>query len=199
MGAALRSRLTLVSVLLILTTGCSISADSSPHDVPADKQAEQPSPDPVSPGQATAGDERIFLIGPDDRLQTVFRRAEGTLRSRIESLRAGPNDEDRARGLRSFVPSDLEINDLIPGPVVTTIDIGRQLFELQPSEQVMAIAQLVYTASQLNPQAEVVIKVDGDAQEWPNGAGTLQSGALTIYDYYGLAITSQPDYPQRTN
>jgi hypothetical protein len=188
----------LVAVLLsVLLAACSISSDGAPHDVPADKRSELETAGPVEPsGGVTAGDDRIFLIGPDGKLRTVFRLSNGTAVGRISSLLEGPNPDDQARGLTTALPEDLVLNSVSPGGNIVAIDLGPQITQLPAADLVPAIGQLVYTASQLNPEAEVVITVDGVAREWPNGSGVQHSGALTIYDFFGLAESSQPDFPE---
>ena len=41
----------------------------------------------------------------------------------------------------------------------------------------------------------VSLAVDGALVEWPRGDGSLTSEPLTIFDYPGRAVSSQPDYP----
>jgi len=177
-------------------SGCAISSDSTPRDVSPEKREELESQAPVGPDVPTSGDDRVFLVGPDDRLRAVLRPANGTVIGQLTSLLEGPNQAERARGLRTVLPADLVLNSVRPGGDVITIDIGPQILELSGADLIRAIGQLVFTASQNQPGVEVVIRVDGIASQWPNGAGVQQSGALTVYDFFGLAETSQPDYPQ---
>ena len=58
-----------------------------------------------------------------------------------------------------------------------------------------ALAQLVFTSSELDGVRQVRILVDGTGQLWPVGDGTLSSQPLTVYDYPGRVATAQPDYP----
>ena len=41
----------------------------------------------------------------------------------------------------------------------------------------------------------VVLSVDGMAQEWPTGSGSLVSRPLSVFDYPDRNPSSQPDYP----
>jgi len=184
-----------LAVVALVSGGCSIRPDSAPRDVSADRQEDYQA-EPVGNATSESGNDRIFLIGPDDHLRAVLRPANGTVTGRLQRLIEGPNQSDRERGLRSVLPPDLDLLSVNPGGDVITIDLGPQISQLSAADTVRAIGQIVYTASQLNPEAEVVIKVEGKATEWPNGAGVQQSGALTIYDFFGLAESSQPDFPQ---
>ena len=59
----------------------------------------------------------------------------------------------------------------------------------------LAVAQIVFTASELPGAESVLIRVDGNSRAWPDGDGELQSDPLTIYDFTGYAESSQPAYP----
>jgi len=75
------------------------------------------------------------------------------------------------------------------------VDVSSELGELSGEALVAAVAQLVFTASELDGVQSVKILIDGADQQWPAGNGELQSLPLTIYDYPGLVLSSQPAYP----
>ena len=58
-----------------------------------------------------------------------------------------------------------------------------------------AVAQIVFTASEVDGVESVNILINGADQQWPSGNGELQSAPLTVYDYPGLVQSSQPAYP----
>ena len=58
-----------------------------------------------------------------------------------------------------------------------------------------AVAQIVFTGSELDGVRTVRIRVDGQTRDWPDGRGELQRRPLTVYDYPGLAESAQPPYP----
>jgi len=51
------------------------------------------------------------------------------------------------------------------------------------------------TATELRGINGVRISIEGSAQQWPAGSGELQSEALTRFDYPGLVLSTQPEYP----
>jgi hypothetical protein len=53
----------------------------------------------------------------------------------------------------------------------------------------------VFTANEIEGVRSVRLRVDGAAREWPNGRGELRTDALTVYDFPGLAESTQPPYP----
>ena len=76
-----------------------------------------------------------------------------------------------------------------------TVDISAEILELPGSSLREAVAQLVFTGSELEGVRSVRILVDGASAAWPDGSGELQDRPLTIYDFPGLAESAQPPYP----
>ena len=70
-----------------------------------------------------------------------------------------------------------------------------EILDLSGDQFVLAVAQLVVTASELDGVRSVRLRVDGEAQAFPDGAGELQSEPLTVYDFPGLVESAQPSYP----
>ena len=61
--------------------------------------------------------------------------------------------------------------------------------------QPQALAQIVYTAAELEGVTGVQITIEGEAQPLPKGNGDATTGLLRPYDYPGYIQTSQPAYP----
>ena len=78
---------------------------------------------------------------------------------------------------------------------MVTVDVSSQLLDEPAPQLMLAIAQIVFTESELEGVREVRIRVDGTNRPWPDGQGQLRTSALTVYDYPGLAESTQPDYP----
>ena len=58
-----------------------------------------------------------------------------------------------------------------------------------------AVAQVVYTATNLPEVERVRLLVDGQERDWLRGDGIAVSTVLTPFDYPELNPSSQPDYP----
>ena len=58
-----------------------------------------------------------------------------------------------------------------------------------------AVAQIVYTVSEIDGVHDVAITVEGAPQRWPTADGSLQSAPLSVYDFPGLVTSAQPEYP----
>ena len=72
---------------------------------------------------------------------------------------------------------------------------GRQILDVSGTDLIDAVAQIVYTVSEIDGVHEVAISVEGAPQRWPTADGSLQSTPLSVYDFPGLVSSAQPDYP----
>lgn len=179
---------------LVALGGCSIQPNASPRDVP---EAQRPQLDPEPEAGRAIGSERVFLVvgGSDDsRLRSVPREAEpGT--PIIQALLDGPNDGELDAGLQTALPPELELHSTRLAGNTFTIDLSDDLLNLTSAQLRLAIAQLVFTAGEIEGVLDVRILVDGEARPWPNGRNELRDGPLDVYSFPGLAETSQPRYP----
>ena len=193
-----RVALALVASVAVLTA-CAIQTDNAPRDIPADERGQI---DPVPPGAAAAtGQSRIYLVadegaGNDRELRTVLRDVKPpTPEAVLAALIDGPNQGEVDAGMSSELPleSTLHSARLVAGTL--NVDISGELLELPGSSLRFAVAQIVFTGSELDGVRTVRIRVDGQIRAWPDGQGELQSAPLTVYDYPGIAESAQPAYP----
>lgn len=178
---------------VVSLVGCGIQPDAAPRDIPVeDLVAEQG----VSSGTSASGADRIFLVAPgdDDKLSSVLRNATSR-KNLIEVLLLGPNAEERDAQWVSNIPSGTEVLSTRSQGNVFTIDLSRDLIGLTGSPLAQAVAQIVYTASELDGVGAVQITVEGESLPFPKGNGDSTAGQLRVYDYPGFVITAQPDYP----
>jgi hypothetical protein len=179
-------------LIVAVVAGCGVQPDARPREVPVDLQVGR---DVVSSAGAASGDARIYLVGPgDDRLLRSVARDPEAGQSMIDVLLAGPNDAEV--GYATAIPAGLRLNARprqLGAKLV--VDVTPELLELSGTGLVQALAQIVYTANELDGVRSVEIKVDGESRSWPTADLDTTSDPLTIYDYPGIARSAQPDYP----
>jgi len=201
MSVTLRKAIThlAVSAALIAAAGCSISPDSAPRDIPVLQQDELLASSDRAAGAAT-GTSRIFLLSPEaggqaTTIVAVPRDVDETPVALLAALLAGPNDDELDAQYRTAIPTDVEVRTAQVRGGTLIVDMSAGLLQLAGDGLIDAIAQIVFTSSELPGVRSVKILIDGADQQWPTGTGVFQSAPLTVYDYPGLLASAQPDHP----
>ncbi len=181
-------------VALAASAGCGIQPDAGPRDIPEDQRTL---PILGGAGVAAEGADRIYLVGPGgDQLLRSVPREEVPGFDLIRILLLGPNETESAAQFATVIPTGTE---LVSTPVrsgsTLFVDLTEQFNELTGDGLTRALAQIVYTAAEIEGVELVRLRVEGEALTWPTGNGENTAGSLSIYDYPGFVLTSQPAYP----
>ncbi len=196
-GMNVRRVLLVTVVLAPLVTACAIQPDTAPRDIP---EGERGLLDVVPPeGGETGGSTRVFLVAEGDdgqpHLRSAVRSVDAAAGPALQELFKGPNDDEVDRGLGTALPAGLQLVDV--GTVAGTlqVDVTPEILDVPTPQLVLAVAQIVFTANELDGVSKVRLRVEGENRAWPDGRGELQDGPLTVYDYPGVAESTQPPYP----
>lgn len=183
-----------LAVAVLVGSACGVRPDSAPRDLPIDERQAVPVQTP-SGGEAE-GLDRIFLAAPgEDRVLRSVSRDAVSRRDLIEILFNGPNDEEAEQQYSTFIPPDLEVNSTQLQGTLLFIDVGPELTDLTGQSLSQALAQIVYTATELDGVDRVQVTVDGRRVSWPTPSGDATTDPLSIYDYPGFVQTAQPAFP----
>lgn len=188
-----RTVVTVATVVAAALTGCGVQTDRTPHDVPEANRARLTG---VSSGSDASGAERIYLVEPgEDKLLRSVPRNAASAEELMKTLLLGPNPEELNAQFASAIPSTLRLlSARLQGPFVY-LDVSEELTELSGPALVQALAQIVYTASELEGVQSVQISVLGERLAWPRGDFESTTEPLNVYDYPGLVRSAQPAYP----
>ncbi|MBM3799561.1 MAG: GerMN domain-containing protein [Actinobacteria bacterium] len=189
--------LTLAIGSLVLI-GCGLNPDSAPRPIPDVEQRALVDIEFADVG--TTGSGRIYLERTDETgrsfLTSVRRELSLDPQTVMTALLTGPTEAEQQEGLRTAVPRD---TTLLSARYVATdlvkVDVSSEIFQATGDDLVAAVAQIVLTLAEIDGVERVSLAVDGASVDWPRGDGSLTSEPLTIYDYPGRAVSSQPDYP----
>jgi len=187
-----RSALALTLVLVaVMAAACGVPKDTGPRlvepqQVPFDLLAPTAGATTTTvPGLTPTRQVSIYLADADGHLVPVSREvgAPATLSKAITSLLAGPSTDEADR-LHSAITSDTRLLH-VRGPVdgLATIDLRCQLLEVTGRQQILALAQVVYTATAFPGCDRVLFQFGGATREVPNGDGTLVSTPLGRLSY----------------
>ena len=75
------------------------------------------------------------------------------------------------------------------------LDLTSDLTALPATVQPQALAQIVYTAAEVDGVEAVQITIAGETRPLPTGNGQSTTSMLKIYDYPGFVQSVQPAYP----
>ena len=193
----------LAAVLIVFivpaASACGITSDDGPRDIPAADQVELGVGGDSNAG-AAIGTARVYFLSPEvvgqaALLESVARDVAETPTALLQALLAGPNETEQANQFRSAIPVGTVLLDARRQGFVLRVDLSPDVLELSGEVLITAMAQIVFTASEIDGVRGVTIMVAGADQQWPVGSGELTSTPLTVYDYPGLVPSSQPDYP----
>lgn len=187
-------RLGLLFAAALALVACGLSPDAAPRDLPADERSIIPTQGAT--GSQAEGVDRIYLGAPGDaRLLRSVPRDAVSREDLIEILLAGPNEDELDQQYTTFLPPDLQLLDTFKQGTILFLDVSEQLTQLPAQPLAQALAQLVYTATELEGVERVQITVDGDPVSWPRPVGGNTSGTLSVYDYPGFVQSAQPAFP----
>jgi len=190
---------TLVAVLgvVAVASACGVRSQSSPSaiehdDVPfglLDPDAGTATPD--TPGPA-AGRVTVYLVGPDGLLPVEREVARpGGPRRAIRALIAGPTTEESAAGVQSALDAEASELSVQRAGRIIQVELHEGFFT-EGGAQIVALAQVVYTLTELEPRVRVQFLLDGEPAEVPRGDGVLTNRPVDRSDYSALGPAAAP-------
>jgi hypothetical protein len=176
-------------------TACGIQPDAAPRDLPEEERTLAVDDGPS--GSDASGANRIYLVAPgEERLLRSVPRQAATRRELIEILLAGPNPGELAKQYSSFIPQSTELLSARTQGQVLTINLSGGITELSGQNLAKAVAQIVYTAAELDGVEAIQLRIDGEELAWPVWpSGETTPDPLRTYDYPNLVVTAQPEFP----
>ncbi len=175
------------ALVLLFAVACGVTPESSPS--PLDTAlVNQP---PAAPG--SGGGTALYFVR-EDRLDPVARPVPPDDRARLTALLAGVSEPEAAAGLRTAVPSTIALRDVRRSGSSVTVDLTGGLGDVSADEQTLALAQIVFTATEYGPTA-VRLLVDGTPVQVPRADGTLDSSELDRADFSEQAPPRTPTPP----
>jgi hypothetical protein len=176
------------SVVLVLSA-CGVPADDEPHaadlgDDPYGLLAPSTTVQTVTTLPVVTASQQVFMVR-DDQLTPVNRTVASppNLGSVLASLIQGPTDAETSSGVRTAVNSQANVLSAQVANGVATIDLNDAFAGLQLHEQILAIGQIVYTATAMDGVTNVRISIDGTPSSVPRADGSAAIGDLTRADY----------------
>jgi spore germination protein GerM len=187
----------LAALVSVAAAGCSIQPDTAPRVIPPNDRVEL---NPLlAEGGEAAGTTRLYLVAASDggerELRAVARDVDATPTAALQELLKGPNPPEVDGGLGTELPPGLSLLSARQAGSVLQVDVSEEILDLPAPGTILAVAQIVFTASQIDGVEQVRLRVNGNPRAWPDGRGELTTAPLTTYDYPDLVESTQPAYP----
>jgi spore germination protein GerM len=181
----------LAAALLLLAAACGVSTDSKPRpiaggDVPFGLLERPTTTTTLPPAPSELRSVTVYLLDGGGTLHAVGRSVAPpvTTVAVLDALLSPLTAEDVAAGLTTALAPGTELRG-VDGPAggLLVVDLSSSLLHLDGRHQIQALAQLVFTASELPRVNQVRVEFDGLRHEVPRGDGELVSIPLTRGDY----------------
>ena len=174
-GFVRRGSATGLAVLALVAAGCGVSTQADPQPVDSGSVDQRPT-------AAGAGGGTALYFVRANHLDPVHRPVPPDDRARLSALLAGVSEPEAALGLRTAIPSTIALRDVRRTGSTVTVDLTGGLGDVSAEEQTVALAQIVFTATESGPTA-VRLLVDGTPVQVPRADGTLDSSDLDRADF----------------
>lgn len=183
-------RLLTLALAAVVVSSCALSTDAEPRDIlDVDEPTLVNTTGAVTP-QPGAG-STVYFLGPSGTsshspLVAVGRQAKTDPSALLTILFEGPTAKEQASlGVRTAIPAGSTLLSAEPSPQGTlTVDLSGEFLSNAGDVLLDAVAQVVFTASQLPGVRRVRLLVNGEPQDWPTGSGTTTRDPLSVYDFF---------------
>lgn len=184
-------RAVLALVVAVLVGSCGVPAEDqatakSRNDVPFDLLAPEPTTPTTAVAPIATETVTLYLVQAEQHLVAVQRDLVSpvTLQRVAQSLSTRPSAGELAAGLRSALPDDDPVVRAVSeAGGVATVDLAAGFPALAGSDQVFALAQLVFSLTARPGVGRVTFTLDGMATEIPRADGTLTAESVSREDY----------------
>ena len=186
-----RGLLGLVVASALAAAGCGIPTGGNPISI-AKSDVPPHLFNPVTPTTVNspipagaAVPEPIYLVGPSQHVIAVSRDVQfpASLSEIMESLLAGPTAVESKFGLQSFLSgSKTDVSLTVVGGIAT-VDFTTNPVQVVGPDQTLAIAQVVYTATQQSGVTGVSFQIAGQPIGVPTSSGVQVPGPVDRSSY----------------
>lgn len=180
-------RATSLALAVAALTACGVRSQDGPEPLPAGVLPSELRPSAVaSAGPSptpTATTVPVYLV-EDGRLVRVERPA---VRRTVEDALTALLAAGEARGSqRSAVPPGTAVERLRRRGDVLSLDLSAPFGDVRGRDQVLAVAQVVWTVTEFPPVRQVDVLVDGRRIELPVEQGEVSAGPAQRRDYWSV-------------
>lgn len=181
------------TLTLLVVTGCGVPLDSRPETVGDNQIPEGLRPvDSATPTVSERLESIDVWFVRDDRVVAVSHRAPGPVgpESAVDAVLEGPTEAEQGDKLRSAIPDAGAIIGVEAAGGVATVDLAATFADIPASDQVLALAQLVLTLTDLRGIGRVRFEVDDVQIAVPLPNGDTSEDSVSRDDFIDLSVSS---------
>jgi len=176
----------LLSGALLLAALRGLPDDDEPRALPPEHDTQATTP--TSPPQARTATERvavqtIYLIRAGSLAPVPRRTAEHSPGAALAALQAGPTPAESGAGMRSALVPGTSLRVVRRSGDLVVVDLSRELAEATRNEQLLALAQVVWTATGTRGVRRVSFTLEGRLIDAPGADGKLRTVPLRRQDF----------------
>jgi hypothetical protein len=177
-------RLTTLVFVVTVVAACGIPVDSAPEVVELEVAAAADAGGPILGDLAAVS---IYLVR-DASLVNVTRDlpAPPTLEIVVDSLLGPVTEPEQRSGLRTAIPRATEILAIDEDGATLHVDLSPEFAVVGGEEEVLAVAQIVMTATSIEGIELVAFQLEGVPTDVPVADGALSDDPVGAEDYASL-------------
>lgn len=199
-GAHLRTTALGALMVLGVLTACGVANDRAPRTIQPDERPPEVAAGTVAPRPGTGS--IVFFLGPggpgeNAPLTPVGRDGRDDAAALLASLFEGPTaTEQDSEGLRTAIPAGTKlVSATLDNQGTLAVDVSAEFLTSAGDVLRDAVAQIVFTGTELDGVDRIRLLVEGEIQDWPTSSGGSKRDPLTIFDFPDRIPFVLPDYP----
>lgn len=172
-----------VCLLSLLLSGCGVPLQDEPHRIDRARSTSDPGAPDAPSAETGQRDATIFLVRGSrlEPVRRVVQRSDGA--ELLRSLFGGPADAERRLGIRSAIPPGTTSARVTRSGSVAVVEVPEQIGRAGTEDQVLAVAQIVFTLTATDGVRSVQLTRSGSPAPARVGDGRLVTRPLTRADF----------------
>lgn len=182
---------TLCSLAVVLAfAGCGFPTEGSPHAVEVEEQP--PSSPSTTEGDVVRTEATTVWFVRDDRLVATTRQVVAPVDAPavLQTLAAGASTDEASDGIRSAIPDPAMLVGAEVARGTATVALAAGFADIPAGDQVLALAQIVYTLTDLRGVGRVRFQIEGSPVVVPLPGGGSTEDSVSRDDFAALTPRS---------
>lgn len=174
--------------MVATVASCGIPQDGAPTVLPGGVvnpalAAGDGQPRTGGDGERDESEVNIFLAQAEHLVRVSRMTSRADVAAVLTLLLQGPTEAEFRAGTRTAISPQTTLRAARLDGDTAVIDLSGALVEVGGQEQILAVAQIVLTATAVPAVGQVRLLLEGQAVEVPRADGTLTSETLRAADY----------------